>query len=267
MQGMEPPLYFFKVFTEDTQSGNPAACALLNDWPDADLLQHIADQANQVVTAFVVPVADSPSQYHIRWFSRTQEINLCGHGTLAAAALVRQLKGEGSYSFLSEYGELTVQAQAQSLQMSLPQWYSDVETSVELPAALLACQPIDSFQTRDLVLVLADEHAVRQFQPDDELIRQLPQHALIVTAFCAPGTYVLRYFAPTIGIAEDIATGSAQCSLAPYWFAKTGHTEFKVQQLSATPAGFSVAIKAQQLQLNTQAVNLPHLTRTIATIT
>jgi predicted PhzF superfamily epimerase YddE/YHI9 len=180
---------------------------------------------------------------------------------------VRQLKGEGSYSFLSEYGELTVQAQAQSLQMNLPQWHSDVETPVELPAALLACQPVDSFQTRDLVLVLADEQAVKQFQPDIELIRQLAQHALIVTAFSSPATYVLRYFAPAIGINEDIATGSAQCSLAPYWFAKTGRTEFKVQQLCATPASFSVAIKAQQLQLNTQAVNLPHLTRTIATIT
>lgn len=263
---MEAPLYFFKVFTEQAQNGNPAACALFSQWPDSNMLQHIALEADQVVTAFIVPAADSPYQYHIRWFSRTQEINLCGHGTLAAAALVRQLKGGGSYSFLSEYGELTVQANTHYLQMSLPQWPFDVETPVELPRALLACQPVDYFQTRDLVLVLADEQAVQQFQPDFDLIRQLSQHALIVTAFCAPDTYVLRYFAPAISIDEDIATGSAQCSLAPYWAAKTGLAEFKVRQLSATPASFSVAIKGQQLHLKTQAVHSSHQTKTKATI-
>lgn len=246
---MEAPPYFFKVFTDEAKSGNPAACALFSQWPDSKVLQHIAREADQVVTAFIVPAADSPYQYHIRWFSRTQEINLCGHGTLAAAALVRQLKGEGSYSFLSEYGELTVQANTQYLQMSLPQWPSDGETPVELPKALWACQPVDYFQSRDL-----------------GLIRQLSQHALIITAFCVPDTYVLRYFAPAIGIDEDIATGSAQCSLAPYWTTKTGLAELKVRQLSAIPASFSVAIKGQQLHLKTQAVYLPHLTRVKATI-
>lgn len=263
---MEAPLYFFKVFTDEAKSGNPAACALFSQWPDSKVLQHLAREADQVVTAFIVPVVDNLYQYQIRWFSRTQEINLCGHGTLAAAALVRQLKGEGSYSFLSEYGELTVQATTHGLQMSLPQWPPVVETSIELPTALLVCQPVDYFQTRDLVLVLADEYAVRQFEPDFDLIRQLSQHALIVTAFCAPDTYVLRYFAPAISIDEDIATGSAQCSLAPYWAAKTGLTEFKVRQLSASPARYSVAIDNQQLHLKTQAVHLPHLTRVKATI-
>lgn len=262
---MEALLYFFKVFTDQATNGNPAACALFNEWPASTVLQSIAREADQVVTAFIVPVADSPDQYHIRWFSCTEEINLCGHGTLAAAALARQLKGEGSYSFLSAYGELAVQAKAQSLQMSLPQWPAG-ETPFELPKALAACQPVDYFQSRDLVLVLADEQAVQQFQPDFDLIRQLPQHALIVTAFCAPDTYVLRYFAPAIGIDEDIATGSAQCSLAPYWAAKTGLTEFKVRQLSTASVSFSVAIKEQQLYLQTQAVYLPHLTRVKATI-
>lgn len=213
-----------------------------------------------------MPIADAPYQYQIRWFSCSQEINLCGHGTLAAAALVRQLKGEGCYQFLSQHGDLEVTASFAALQMVLPQWFACPETQTELPQALLACQSIDYFQTRDLVLVLADEQAVQQFQPDFTLIQQLEQHALIVTAFSPPDTYVLRYFAPRIGINEDIATGSAQCSLAPYWFKKTGRTEFKVRQLSLTDASFSVVINTQQLLLQTQAVNLPHLTRLIATI-
>jgi PhzF family phenazine biosynthesis protein len=262
---MEAQLQFFNVFTDKPKSGNPAACALLSYWPDPDVLQAIASEAEQVVTAFIVPIADAPYQYQIRWFSCVQEINLCGHGTLAAAALVRQLKGEGCYQFLSQYGDLEVTASVAALQMALPQWLPCPETQTELPPALLACQSIDCFQTRDLVLVLADEQAVQQFQPDFTLIQQLEQHALIVTAFSPPDTYVLRYFAPRIGINEDIATGSAQCSLAPYWFKKTGRTEFKVRQLSLTDASFSVAINTQQLLLQTQAVNLPHLTRLVAT--
>lgn len=261
---MEAQLYFFKIFTGDAQGGNPAASALLSLWPDTDILQRIAFEANQVVTAFVVPVADQPYQYQIRWFSCQQEINLCGHGTLAAAALLRQLKGEGNYQFLSPYGELTVQASFASLQMNLPQWPA---TLTELPPTLSAYQPVDYFQTRDLILVLADEQAVQQFQPDFARIAQLTQHALIVTAFSPPEAYVVRYFAPAIGINEDIATGSAQCSLAPYWHAKTGLTAFTVRQLSATAASFSVKLDSQQLLLQTQAVNLPDLSRMTATIT
>lgn len=96
---MEAPLYLFKVFTDDLSKGNPAACALFSEWPQTDVLQRIAYEARQVVTAFVVPAAQ-PQQYQIRWFSCQQEINLCGHGTLAAAALLRQLKGSGHYQFL-----------------------------------------------------------------------------------------------------------------------------------------------------------------------
>lgn len=261
---MEAPLYFFKVFTQDAQAGNPAACALLTEWPDSSVLQHVASEAQQVVTAFVVPTTEDPYRYQIRWFSCLQEINLCGHGTLAAAALLRQLKGEGCYSFVSPYGEPEVRVRADDLVMQLPQWHAN---PVQWPAALASAQIIDAFQTRDLVLVLADAEAVLQFQADIELIRQLPQHALIVTAFCPPDTYALRYFAPAIGIEEDIATGSAQCSLAPYWHAKTGLSRFKVLQLSATAANFAVAFHSNQLYLKTQAVALPHLTRSVATIT
>lgn len=241
--------------------GNPAACALFSEWPQTDVLQRIAYQAKQVVTAFVVPAAQ-PQQYQIRWFSCQQEINLCGHGTLAAAALLRQLKGLGHYQFFSDCGDLEVTASAEALVMRLPQWRS---VSVNTPYAFTTCQPVECFQTRDLVLVLPDEQAVRQFQPDMQQIRQLPQHALIVTAFRAPDSYVLRYFAPAIGIDEDIATGSAQCSLAPYWAAKTALAELKVQQLSAIPAGFSVFIRSQQLYLKTQAVPCPDLTKSTMT--
>ncbi len=260
---MEAPLYFFKVFTHDAQAGNPAACALLAEWPESALLQRIAYEAQQVVTAFVVPTTDNPYQFQIRWFSCQQEINLCGHGTLAAAALLRHLKGEGRYTFLSPYGEPQVTVRTGELVMQLPQWPA---TPVQWPAALACVEVLDAFQTRDLVLVLKDQQAVQQFEPDAELIRQLPQHALIVTAFSPPDTYVLRYFAPAIGIEEDIATGSAQCSLAPYWTAKTGLSSFKVLQLSATPASFAVTIQSGQLYLKTQAVALPHLTRPVATM-
>lgn len=248
---MDAPLQFFHVFTDTAHRGNPAACALFSAWPAQDVLQRMAYQAQQPVSAFLVPFDEHLAQYQIRWFSCQQEINLCGHGTLAAAALLRQLKGEGSYHFLSQHGNLRVVATANSLQMQLPQWHG---SDVQLAPAWQAYKVVDCFQTRDLVLVLSDEQEVRRFQPDFALIRQLPQHALIITAFKTPDTYVLRYFAPAIGLDEDIATGSAQCSLAPYWAEKTGLQHFQVQQVSALPASFSVSIHASQLYLNTQAI-------------
>jgi predicted PhzF superfamily epimerase YddE/YHI9 len=260
MSGMDAALYCFKVFTDSVTTGNPAACVLLASWPHTSLLQSIATKAQQVVTAFIVPVADVPHQYHIRWFSCQQEINLCGHGTLAAAALLRQLKGEGFYQFVSCYGKLSVTAYHDSLLLELPLWPIQ---AVELPVTFRDHQSLDCFQSRDLVLVLADVKAVQQFQPDMQLIRQLPHHALIVTAFCPPDTYVVRYFAPSIGIDEDIATGSAQCSLAPYWQIKTGLQKFQVRQLAAVPSSFVVTLLPEHLILCTQAVLLTQVSITV----
>ena len=258
---MDVQLHFFKLFTNQANAGNPAAAMLLSHWPEDAVLAGIARSANQVVTAFAVQ-ASEPGHYHIRWFSTQQEINLCGHGTLALAALIRQLKGEGTYQFVSPYGQLTVAAQADLLQMALPVFPNAAVSC--LPDAFAELQVEACFQTRDLILVLPNEHAVQQFQPDFSQLLQLEQHALIVTALTEPNGYVLRYFAPKVGIDEDIATGSAQCSLAPYWAARTGLTHFKVRQLSGVEANFTVRIAENRVVLVTDAIYLAELTQRLS---
>lgn len=122
--------------------------------------------------------------------------------------------------------------------------------SLNLPAQSLVVT--DCFATRDFVVVLETSAQVQAFVPDFAALRQLqPYHALILTAplYATDGQslvgYVLRYFAPNIGINEDLATGSAQCSLAPYWLARTSAPRLQVQQLSAAGGYFVVEAQAQ----------------------
>nr|WP_281182254.1 PhzF family phenazine biosynthesis protein [Vibrio sonorensis] len=100
---------------------------------------------------------------------------------------------------------------------------------------------VETFVTRDLVLVLPSPLAVARFVPDFDKIEATDGfHALIVTAKSSENSYVLRYFAPQIGIPEDLATGSAQCSLAPYWFNQLNKNRLSAQQMSATGGYFEV---------------------------
>lgn len=124
--------------------------------------------------------------------------------------------------------------------MTLPAWKGEPCIIPELLNDSFM-QVDDIFSTRDLVIVLPDEQSVANFLPDQQKIKQIRKHhALIVTASSGDSEYVLRYFAPNIGIDEDLATGSAQCSLAPYWFDKLGVETLSVRQLSKAGGLFHV---------------------------
>lgn len=129
----------------------------------------------------------------------------------------------------------------------LPSWLGQTCT-VPTEISDLAVDVIDVYSTRDLVLVFPSIEAVINFQPDYERLKQLSEyHALIVTASYGKSGYVLRYFAPKIGISEDLATGSAQCSLAQYWFNKLGLDSLNVHQLSSSGGYFEVERMSENL--------------------
>ncbi|MDZ7870812.1 MAG: PhzF family phenazine biosynthesis protein [Rheinheimera sp.] len=266
----------FDVFCSDTARGNPAAVFWLQRWPDDDSLQAMAAGQLAPVTAFIcVPAgAGNDVAIAVRWFAGRQEINLCGHGSLAAAALLfaRQPQRQ-QVRLTSQFGDLSVARSLQALTalsagrdsfvMGLPAWpaqrpaeLQQLIRSLQLPAQGLVLT--DCFATRDLVLVLASAAQVQAFVPDFALLKQLgPYHALILTAPLDSSDelhqsgYVLRYFAPNIGINEDMATGSAQCSLAPYWLQRFGAQQLQVQQLSTAGGFFIVAAhSAEQICLH-----------------
>jgi len=233
--------YILNVFTGEEAMGNPAAVIKLNTWLPAKELERLSQHLGQPVTSFIVDVEQG---YEIRWFAGEVEINLCGHGSLAAAAAIYEITPNhaSEITFVSKHGIIAVNKQANGYTMTMPSWEPEHSPDLYKYAKLLGVDPIDVFSTRDLVIVLESEEQVHRFQPDIDAIESISEyHATIVTAQKGTSDYVLRYFAPSIGIDEDIATGSAQCSLAPYWSKQLSSTVLEATQLSAQGGYFKVS--------------------------
>ncbi len=275
--------FVLDVFCSDSATGNPAAVCVLTAWPEDLMLQIFAAAQSAPVTVFILlPPAQATAQpIPVRWFAGRQEINLCGHGSLAAAAFVLSQRPQWQQVVLtSMFGDISVArsqlpftaalADHDCFAMCLPAWLAQrpAELRQLTESLLLSAQGLvltDCFATRDLVLVLASAAQVQAFEPDFAALRQLqPYHATILTAplYADDGQtvigYVLRYFAPNIGINEDLATGSAQCSLAPYWLQHFGAQQLQVQQLSSAGGYFIVAAhSADQIALHAVVRGLP----------
>ncbi len=270
--------FVLDVFCSDAASGNPAAVCVLTTWPEETVLQEFASTQSAPVTVFVLlpPAQTAPQPIPVRWFAGRQEINLCGHGSLAAGAVVLALRSAWpQVKLTSRFGDISIMRSAlwlpefsaghQAYAMRLPAWLAQRPAelqqligALQLPAQGLVLT--DCFATRDLVLVLASAAQVQAFVPDFVLLKQLgPYHALILTAPLDSSDdlhqsgYVLRYFAPNIGINEDLATGSAQCSLAPYWLQRFCAQQLQVQQLS-TAGGYFIVTSHSAEQICLHAV-------------
>ncbi|UTV30284.1 PhzF family phenazine biosynthesis protein [Photobacterium atrarenae] len=273
--------YLLTVFSGEQAAGNPAGVVVLDDWLDTATLQQIARQLAQPVTTFVV---HDESQYAVRWFSQQAEINLCGHGSLAAAAVLLEF-GEQAFgdagtetevaadvetaaeantmTLTSEHGTVIVRKDGARYHMTLPGWQPNRSPDLKRYLKQIGLPVIDSFATRDLVLVAESPALVRQFTPDMAVLAAIADyHAVILTAQDGSDGYVLRYFAPKIGIDEDIATGSAQCSLALYWLEQLGRETLKVTQLSAQGGAFVVRQQGEghiSLQVEVRLVSVLNL--------
>jgi len=233
--------HILNVFTGDNATGNPAAVVKLTSWLPEHELQTISRNLGQPITSFIVYIKHS---YEIRWFAGCVEINLCGHGSLAAAAAIFEMDPDHDLDiqFISKHGVISVKKYTYGYTMTMPSWQSKHNPELKKYSKLLGLEAIDVFSTRDLVLVLDSEEQVRDFEPDFDVIKSISEyHAVIITAQKGAGGYVLRYFPPKIGINEDIATGSAQCSLAPYWLNKLSVKELEVRQLSIQGGYFHVS--------------------------
>ncbi|AYO22384.1 MULTISPECIES: PhzF family phenazine biosynthesis protein [Vibrio] len=233
----------YDVFCSEDAQGNPCGVVFLSEWlSDSEMLE-ITQSIAQPITSFLCCV---DGRWWIRWFSLTSEINLCGHGSMGAGAALIAHLNQRSVKLHSNYGDITIAKHGTQYQMALPAWdASPVPASLDLQLLNLeqsGVQVLDVVTTRDLVVVLASEQQVKQYQPDFERLCQIRDfHAVMVTAQSGPNDYVLRYFAPKIGINEDIATGSAQCSLAPYWFKKLDVDNLNASQFSSKGGFFQVA--------------------------
>jgi len=228
---MKISIYQIDAFAASVFSGNPAAVCPLTSWPEESLLQEIAAENNLSETSFFVPEKEA---YRIRWFTPKTEVDLCGHGTLAAAWVVfRYFEPSAEKAvFLSRSGPLAVGREEERIVLDLPaRPLSPCPPPEELVAGL-DCEPLEVLCGEDCLAVLPTEEDVAKLSPDLAALGKLDRRAVIVTARGRDADFVSRCFAPRLGIDEDPVTGSAHCSLVPYWSKVLGKTELRALQLS-----------------------------------
>ncbi len=236
---MDIPLYQVDAFSDAVFGGNPAAVCPLEAWLADDLLQKIAAENNLSETAFFVAEGD---RYHLRWFTPRSEVDLCGHATLAAAFVIAHVLGggDGPIRFDTLSGPLTVTpAEGGLLRMEFP---ARPGAPVTPPAGLieaLGASPAAFLKARDYMAVFEARAAVAALAPDFGALGRVLEGdggGVIVTAPADAGKdadFVSRFFAPQFGIDEDPVTGSAHCTLIPYWARRLGREALKARQISA----------------------------------
>jgi len=229
---LEIPFYQIDAFASEVFSGNPAGVCLLEDWlPDA-ALQSIAAENNLPETAFLVRGED---HYDLRWFTPRVEIDLCGHATLASGYVIFKYVDTDAESvdFMSKSGKLSVDRRDDFFYLDFPSRKAYICARPEGLDSILGASPSDVMASRDLMAVFGDEDQIRTLTPDLSAVAELEYFALIVTAPGRNSDFVSRFFAPGAAIPEDPVTGSAHCTLIPYWSERLGKKELHAFQLSA----------------------------------
>jgi PhzF family phenazine biosynthesis protein len=225
-------LYQVDAFAEHVFSGNPAAVVPLQEWlPDA-VMQDIAMENNLSETAFFIPEGDD---FHIRWFTPSTEVNLCGHATLASAhVLFRHLGYEReTIIFQSRSGILKVNRKENLIILDFPASGIAEADFPDQAERVLGIMPEKCLKgSEDLMMVFSNEDDLQNLQPDFDAIARLSYRGLIATAPSKEFDFVSRFFAPAVGINEDPVTGSAHTLLIPYWADRLHKTEMLAKQVS-----------------------------------
>ena len=250
---MNLSIYQVDAFAGQLFQGNPAAVIPLQSWLDNDLMQNIAAENNLSETTFYLPQGD---HFHIRWFTPTQEVRLCGHATLAAAHVLfkHQNYPKQSLAFQSKSGILKVEKVNNLYTMNFP---ADDIREVQCPVLILKSLQVQAKATfvgkDDYMLVLNSQKELENVQPDFEMLSLLKDaRGVILTAPGLETDFVSRCFYPSYGINEDPATGSAHTTMTPYWANRLGKSQLTAIQLSSRegniqlriPSGWSVTTRS-----------------------
>ena len=230
---MKYTIYQVDAFAEKVFQGNPAAVMPLEDWLEDKLMQEIAMENNLSETAFFVK---TDAGYHIRWFTPEFEIDLCGHATLASAYIIKNFVEPhlAEINFTTQKaGALRAMAKDGIYTLDFPsRMPQPCQTPGQLLKSLGITTAVEVLKSRDYFVVLPNEDAVKNADPDFTLIKELDSVGVIVTAKGQSADVVSRCFYPGAGIPEDPVTGSAHCNIVPYWSEKLGKSKLFCKQLS-----------------------------------
>jgi PhzF family phenazine biosynthesis protein len=230
---MDLPIYWVDAFTDKVFGGNPAAVVPLDSWLDEPLLQRIANENGLSETAFFVRTGAARAE--LRWFTPAVEVDLCGHATLATAhVLFHELgQAESPVVFDTKSGTLQVSRRGPLIELDFP---SRPASPSKPPAELLLglrLNPAEVLRSERMWLcVYRTAEEVVALDPDFKVLAGVVPGRIIPTAPGKDCDFVSRFFAPDAGVSEDPVTGSAHCTLAPYWAGRLGKTRFHARQVS-----------------------------------
>ncbi len=248
------------AFTAKPFAGNPAAVCLMEKAADEQWMQNVAMEMNLSETAFLYPIGDS--KYHLRWFTPKDEVALCGHATLASAHVLYtdgHLAKDVIARFETLSGELTAQMSKGMIELNFPeQKATECEPPKGLIEAIGAPVRFVGKSKSDYLVELLDESSVRNLNPDIATLKNLQVRGVIVTAQSDnnPYDFVSRFFAPGVGVDEDPVTGSAHCTLAPFWKERLNKEEFLAYQASGRGGEVSIKIENDRVKLSGHAITM-----------
>ncbi len=254
------PLYQVDSFTDLPFKGNPAGVCLLPEAHSSSWMQAVAAEMNLSETAFLVKNGED---FDLCWFTPATEVNLCGHATLAAAHILWQtgmVPEETKLCFHTRSGLLTAVKKGDWVELNFPIQHFNVTAEIEGISNALGAVPDETFKSgENLLYVYRDEANVRNLAPDFAALKRYDDyHGIIVTALSNEKEYdfVSRFFAPAIGINEDPVTGSAHCTLAPFWQERLHKNDLTGYQVSARGGLVKVRTSAERVYISGQAVTV-----------
>lgn len=253
---MKLPVYQIDAFTNRLFGGNPAAVCMLENWLPNETMQAIARENNLSETAFFVP---KEHHFEITWFTPAYEIDLCGHATLATAHVIWQYldypKNEIELHSRRS-GRLKVTRENEYLVLDFPSRPPQLVMDPPNFEVGLGVKPLEVLKSRDYVVLLKNEDVVRSVVPNYAMFADLDTIGVVITAESNDPTvdFVSRCFDVMEEIGEDPVTGSAHCSLVPYWAAKLHKDKFLAHQVSARGGELHCTLAGDRVHIAGQTV-------------
>lgn len=257
---MRIPLIQVDAFAERRFAGNPAAVCPLDAWLDDGLLQAIAMENNLSETAYLVPCdPDDDVDFHLRWFTPKMEVDLCGHATLAAGFVVfKHLRSDlQEVTFITRSGKVRVRRREGYLSLDFPTELAEEQSVPDGLAKAMGTEPrLIRHGSRDWLMVYDDQAQIEALRPDFRALSVHKGRGVMVTAPGQDCDFVLRYFAPSMGIDEDPVTGSAYTVAGPYWAAVLGKSALTAKQLSQRGGNLRLNIRQHRILIEGRCVEV-----------
>jgi PhzF family phenazine biosynthesis protein len=253
---MELTLYQVDAFTDAVFGGNPAAVVPMKEWLPDHVLQSIAIENNLSETAFFIETPEGP---YLRWFTPSYEVDLCGHATLASAYVYLSIlhPDKNSVTFKTNVaGDLTITRDGDVFTMNFPARAGDDIPVDTVPTfvldALSPTKPIAARKARDLLLIYENEEIIRSIDPDWSALKKY-EPWICVSAASKDYDFISRFFCADDSIGEDPVTGSAHCTLTPYWAEKLNKKTLHAYQASSRGGELTCVLKDDRVHISGKA--------------